>query len=212
MAMTHRRIKDDVAPGTAMVRGSGTKAHTCHPVVRVGRAFGSARTEQATSPALRILTAHLEMLSAVLTELQPAAVLAASDAAVELAKGVLADAAGEVPSAAEPTLAVAARQIVDEALADAHLTPQWVARELSVSERTLQRAFRDEGESLMAYVRRRRLEGALTDLVRKQPQSRVTEVAFRWGFSDSSHLIRVCRKVYGQTPTQYVRAHVGRPM
>ncbi|WP_249998570.1 helix-turn-helix transcriptional regulator [Actinoplanes sp. M2I2] len=100
---------------------------------------------------------------------------------------------------------VAARRLVERMLADQALAPDLLVRELHVSRRTLNRAFAGEGESLMAYVRRRRLENALADLTGSESRLSVTEAAARWRFADSSHLVRACRKRYGQTPTQYVR-------
>ncbi|WP_249998594.1 helix-turn-helix transcriptional regulator [Actinoplanes sp. M2I2] len=166
-----------------------------------------ARTDCTTRAAHRLLVAHLETVSAVLIDLPPAALLAASDAAVELVKGVLAEDAAGFEASTAISLAGEARQVAESALTDPHLSSVWVARRLSVSERTLQRAFRAEGETLMTYVRRRRIESALAELIGTVPRPSVIEVAARWGFSDSSHLIRVCRKLYGQTPTQYIRAH-----
>jgi AraC-like DNA-binding protein len=29
----------------------------------------------------------------------------------------------------------------------------------------------------------------------------VAEAAARWGFADSSHLVRACKSLYGETPT-----------
>ncbi|WP_250004957.1 helix-turn-helix domain-containing protein [Actinoplanes sp. M2I2] len=100
----------------------------------------------------------------------------------------------------------AAQRLVDEHLEHRTLTPEQVAQALNISTRTLYRAFAVNGEPLMAYVRRRRLERALADLADPQRCLNVAEIAARWGFADSSHLARACRGKYGQTPTEYVRA------
>jgi AraC-like DNA-binding protein len=104
-------------------------------------------------------------------------------------------------------LTEAAHRFVDGELDRRTLTPDQVARALNVSPRTLHRAFALQGEPLMAYARRRRLERALADLTRPEPGLTVTEAAARWGFADSSHLTRACRRQYGLTPTQYMRSH-----
>ncbi|GAB2627565.1 hypothetical protein Aab01nite_81090 [Paractinoplanes abujensis] len=60
----------------------------------------------------------------------------------------------------------------------------------------------------MVYVRRRRLKGALADLAGSGTRLSVREAA-RWSFADSSHLVRTCRKRYGQTPTRHIGRHPG---
>ncbi|MGF6885527.1 hypothetical protein ABIA39_003931 [Nocardia sp. GAS34] len=61
-----------------------------------------------------------------------------------------------------------------------------LARELNVSIRTLQRAFASEGESVNAYIRRRRLEAAKLALTASPDRLTISELAAYWQFSDSS--------------------------
>ncbi|MER7184432.1 helix-turn-helix domain-containing protein [Streptomyces hyaluromycini] len=68
-----------------------------------------------------------------------------------------------------------------------------------VSVRTLHRAFAD-GESVMAYVRRRRLESARRELDHPGGTYTVADVASRWQFADPSHFRRAYRNTYGQPP------------
>lgn len=159
----------------------------------------------ADAPAIRLLTAYLDHLGPVLDELSPGAVHAARAALLELVKGVLADGVdGDEPQFAR-ALADAARRLADQRLADPGLGPQSLAGELNVSVRTLHRAFAAQGSSVMAYVRRRRLDRALADLTASPVPLSVGEAAARWGFFDGSHLIRACRRQYGQTPAAYAR-------
>jgi AraC-like DNA-binding protein len=88
----------------------------------------------------------------------------------------------------------------DRRLASPDLSPASLARELNVSVRTLHRAFAATGESVSAYVRRRRLERARLELAVPSGRPDVGEVAARWQFADSSHFIRAFRERYGQTP------------
>lgn len=81
-----------------------------------------------------------------------------------------------------------------------------LAGKLNVSIRTLQRAFSAAGESVMAYIRRRRLEEARLALTAPSGRLSVTELAARWQFADSSHFIRAFKKHYGRTPTDYARS------
>ncbi|WP_177244627.1 helix-turn-helix domain-containing protein [Streptomyces sp. yr375] len=156
---------------------------------------------------LRVLMAHVETVTSVLDDLSPAAVQAARNAMTELVKGVLTGGVdGDEPQLA-PALAGAAQRILEGLLTEPELSPRLLARELNVSVRTLHRAFADQGEPLMAYVRRRRIERALQDLTSPGSRLSVRQAAARWGFADSSHFVRACKKRYGQTPSQYARIH-----
>ncbi|MFE2420979.1 helix-turn-helix domain-containing protein [Streptomyces hokutonensis] len=70
---------------------------------------------------------------------------------------------------------------------------------MNVSVRTLHRAFAD-GESVMAHVRRRRLEGARRELGLPGSPYTVADIAARRQFADPSHFRRVYRGTYGQSP------------
>ena len=61
------------------------------------------------------------------------------------------------------------------------------------------------GESVGAYVRRRRLERCYADLVSGRAGS-VAEIAVRWGFRSSSHFSRVFRRCYGAAPREVLGA------
>lgn len=123
---------------------------------------------------------------------------------MELAKGVLLGHADCADPLLAPALAQAARDLAARLLPDADLSPAVLARHLNVSVRTLHRAFATCDESFTAYVRRRRLDHARADLA--TGRATVSEVAARWQFSDSSHLIRAFKSRYGQTPTEFVRS------
>jgi AraC family transcriptional regulator, positive regulator of tynA and feaB len=81
-----------------------------------------------------------------------------------------------------------------------------LARELSVSVRTLQRAFTTGGESVTTYIRHRRLEEARLALTAPAGRLSVSGLAAHWQFADSSHFIRAFKKRYGRTPTDYARS------
>ncbi|MBF5043561.1 helix-turn-helix transcriptional regulator [Aggregicoccus sp. 17bor-14] len=74
-----------------------------------------------------------------------------------------------------------------------------LARVAGVHPAHLARAFRaQQGESLAAYVRRRRVEWAREQLVRTERA--VAEIALEAGFCDQGHFARTFRKVCGMTP------------
>lgn len=97
------------------------------------------------------------------------------------------------------------RRAAERLLTDADLSPQVLADELHVSVRTLHRAFADTGESVGAYIRRRRLECARHELAVSWPRLSVSELAARYQFADGSHFIRLFKKQYGYPPSRWAR-------
>jgi AraC-like DNA-binding protein len=103
-----------------------------------------------------------------------------------------------------------ANRMVDLVEAGAGLrAPADLARELHVSERTLQRlAARFVGMPPQLLLRRRRLQEA-AERVRADPAVDLGALAAELGFSDQAHLTREFRSVLGATPRGYGRAQGG---
>ncbi len=153
-----------------------------------------ASPAQQDSPAARLLLAHLRAC----VEIGEGIGVAARNAALELFRGLL---AGQVidDERLYSALVRAAQQSIDERLLSADgLSPAQIAGQLHVSVRTLHRAFAAEGQSVMGYVRERRLARVATELV--STSWTVSELAARWHFSSESHLIRAFRQRFGETP------------
>ena len=91
-----------------------------------------------------------------------------------------------------------------EAHADADLTPEVLARVGCVSVRTLHAAFQAQlGESPMSYVRRIRLARVRAELVAADAgDTRVTDVAMRWGFFHQSRFAQQYRERFGELPSE----------
>ncbi|WP_236795240.1 helix-turn-helix domain-containing protein [Amycolatopsis sp. GM8] len=157
----------------------------------------------AVTPEVRLLLAHASLLHETFGELTDYGAEAARNALIELTRGVVHQYVDAGEPALAPALATAARELADQWLTHAELTPRLLARELHVSVRTLNRAFAHTGEPVAAYIRRRRLEEARRALTAGHT---VSEVAARWQFADSSHFIRSFRQRYHQTPAQYARS------
>ncbi|MDP9794186.1 AraC-like DNA-binding protein [Catenuloplanes nepalensis] len=153
---------------------------------------------------VRLLNAYVDAARQVLDDLPGEGVTAARDALVELVRGTLTGRPDPDEPLLTPALAAAARAVAEDLLAEPGLNPALIARQLHVSPRTLHRAFAD-GEPLMAYVRRRRVERALADLVTFGATLTVTEAGVRWGFTDGSHFVRACRALHGKPPRRYLR-------
>ncbi|MFE5586225.1 helix-turn-helix domain-containing protein [Kitasatospora sp. NPDC056531] len=177
-----------------------TPASVLAPLIRDRLVTGSAASAEA-----RLLLAHMSLVAENFAGLTPVGARAAHDALVELVKGVLRGRADSTEPELTLVLAQAAKELVDRRVADAELSPSMLARELNVSLRTLHRAFAAAGESVAAYVRRRRLEQARSQLAEPTGQSSVSEIAAHWHFADSSHFIRAFKRQYGQTPGEFAR-------
>jgi transcriptional regulator GlxA family with amidase domain len=91
--------------------------------------------------------------------------------------------------------------------ADEALTPQQLARVGCMSVRTLHAAFQQQfGESPMGYLRRIRLDRVRAELVQCNPvETRVTDVAMRWGFFHQSRFAQQYRDRFGELPSATLR-------
>ncbi|MGW4731126.1 helix-turn-helix transcriptional regulator [Streptomyces shenzhenensis] len=158
---------------------------------------------RADTAEVRLLVAHAGMVEEMLPDLSPAGVKAARDTLVELAAAVTHHGFDDVNTHLASALARAAKNLAEQRLADAELSPTMLARELNVSVRTLQRAFAAGGESMTAYIRERRLESARQAL--SASRLSVSETAAHWQFADGSHFSRAFKQRYGLTPTEYAR-------
>lgn len=96
------------------------------------------------------------------------------------------------------------RSYIEAHLHEPALTPGSIAAAVHLSARRLHQLFEADGETVGAYILRRRLEEcarALSDL--GQRSRTVTEIAFLHGFNNASHFGRVFRERYHSTPSEY---------
>lgn len=112
---------------------------------------------------------------------------------------------------AQPSLRAVRRreilQLVDAHIADPHLSPTWLAKRIGLSPRYVHALFDDQERSLGATILERRLalcRDALLDA--RNARSSITEIAFRFGFSSSSHFSRVFRQAFGISPRDLRRS------
>ncbi|PLC11595.1 hypothetical protein AUQ48_04225 [Kocuria flava] len=100
-------------------------------------------------------------------------------------------------------LRAAVHDWVEANLASPDLGPATIARAHFVSVRRLHQLFRDEGTTVSAWIRTRRLERCRRVL--EDPASAavpVARVGARWGFPDGAHFSRVFKAAYGVSPSQ----------
>jgi AraC-like DNA-binding protein len=84
------------------------------------------------------------------------------------------------------------------------LSADSIARALNCSRRHLYNAFDGQGESLAAYIQRRRLEACIRDF-QAQPSScrTITDIAMTWGFGNPSHFSKVFKEHTGSKPSEF---------
>jgi AraC-like DNA-binding protein len=111
----------------------------------------------------------------------------------------------------EPSASAAVvRRAID--LMHAHPEIPWgtaqLARATGVSARALQKAFQRSGQPPpMTYLRRLRLHKARAELAAHNPnQLTVTAVASRWGFLHLSRFAQQYRQLFGESPSETLRA------
>lgn len=100
------------------------------------------------------------------------------------------------------------QQSIEALLPDPELSPATVASSHRISTRQVHRLFRRAGMSFSRYVRSRRLAHCREELADPRFDALpLTEIAYRWGFSDSSHFSRCFKESFGCTAREF-RARV----
>lgn len=95
-------------------------------------------------------------------------------------------------------------EFVEANLGTAELSVKSIAEHFELSDRYVRLLFASGGESLSAYILRRRLEESAREL--RDPvwsRSTVSDIAFRWGFNSLGSYDRAFRTRYDVTPRQY---------
>jgi AraC family transcriptional activator of tynA and feaB len=96
-----------------------------------------------------------------------------------------------------------AQMLVDRHLTEECLSPQWLARRLGVSMRTLQEDFNSLGVTVTSFIRDRRLRLARDRLVEMKLGAgcvTIAEVAYASGFNDISYFNRCFKKAFDCSP------------
>jgi AraC-like DNA-binding protein len=93
------------------------------------------------------------------------------------------------------------QSLMIDQLPSGKITDQMIARELHLSERTLQRKLRDNGTSFRQVLESVRKMVALQYI--RDTGTSMTEIAFLLGFSEQSAFSRAFKKWTGKSPVQY---------
>ena len=101
------------------------------------------------------------------------------------------------------------RLLIDRHLTEQHLTPDWLARRLGVSQRTLQNDFNQLDVTVTSLIRTRRLHLArdqLAQMRRGDCETTIAEIAYSSGFNDISYFNRSFKKTFDCSPKDVLRA------
>ncbi|MFJ9626938.1 helix-turn-helix domain-containing protein [Streptomyces sp. NPDC091280] len=100
------------------------------------------------------------------------------------------------------------KESIERQLGRFGVTPATLAAEHHISLRQLHRLFEPTGETVMQYIKRRRLEGFAHDLADPDMRHRrIGELAADWGMPDAAMVSKNFRSVYGVPPREYRRTH-----
>jgi AraC family transcriptional activator of tynA and feaB len=100
---------------------------------------------------------------------------------------------------------VRAQFFIREHLRDPDLSIDQISATLNCTKRYLHMLFSERGTTISDYIRHARLQNCRQEL-ETQGWKSITDVAFSWGFSSSSHFSRVFRKHFGVVPSAVHKA------
>jgi AraC-like DNA-binding protein len=91
-------------------------------------------------------------------------------------------------------------EFIESNLGNGDLTPSDIAAANFISTRHLHSIFKDQGITVSAWIRHRRLSHCYRDLADPMLMALpISSIALRWGFSDPSQFSRVFRKSFGES-------------
>lgn len=101
------------------------------------------------------------------------------------------------------------QQFIDQHLQEDELGPGLLAAQFNLSIRQLYRLFEKHNETICRYVQRRRLERCAEELASPaQTNWSITQIAYKWGFSDSAHFSRSFKREFDSSPREYRRSRL----
>jgi AraC-like DNA-binding protein len=170
----------------------------------------AGRRIPATSGLGHVTSQFLLQLARNIDLYTPAEAARLSAAALEVLATRLAHELDEhgwaTPQAARHALLTTVQAFINQHLADRELSPASVAAAHHMSLRSLHQLFHDEGLTIAAWIRQRRLDGSRRELSDPACAHRsVAAIAARWGFASPADFSRAFRGAHGMPPAEYRR-------
>jgi AraC family transcriptional regulator, positive regulator of tynA and feaB len=141
--------------------------------------------------------------------LSPNSAHGVADALIDLLLLPLRDAVTTLDRAGPEAMYVRAQGFIREHLRDPELSIEQISSALQCTKRYLHMLFRDHGLTVSDYIWQARLQHCRQEL-ETQSGKTITDVAFSWGFSSSSHFSRMFRQYFGFVPSAIHKAHTDR--
>ncbi|UMY18637.1 acetamidase/formamidase family protein [Methylobacterium organophilum] len=155
-----------------------------------------------------ILAKAAEAAAGTLDRLSEMAWETVAQSAAELLLALATERASEAADASSSRVALLQRlyATIERRLGAASLSVAEIAQSEGISERYVQKLFEGSGDSFSQYLRERRLQRAWHDLVDPACGAvSISEIAYRYGFSDSAHFSRLFRERFGLPPRELRR-------
>ena len=144
------------------------------------------------------------------TKLSPNNAIGVADALIDLLLLPLHEHDAMFDRVGPEAMYVRAQFFIREHLRDPELSIDQISAALSCTKRYLHMLFSDRGTTISDHIQHARLQNCRREL-ETQTGKTITDVAFSWGFSSSSHFSRVFRKHFGVVPSAIHKAQLGGP-
>ena len=184
-------------------RAEGTAAGTRLPLAKMPACKLSARTGTG-----RIAYNFVHAAFDEATKLSPNNAIGVADSLIDLLLLPLREPDAMFDRVGPEAMYVRAQFFIREHLRDPDLSIDQISAALSCTKRYLHMLFSDRGTTISDYIRHARLQNCRQELETQAGKS-VTDVAFSWGFSSSSHFSRVFREYFGIVPSAIHKAQHG---
>src|SRR4030088_570603 len=142
------------------------------------------------------------------TKLSPYNAIGVADSLIDLLLLPLREAGTTLDSSGPVAMYVRAQVFIREHLRDPDLSIDQISAALGCTKRYLHMLFSDRGMTVSDYIWQARLQNCRQEL-EAQGGKTITDVAFSWGFSSSSHFSRVFRRYFGVVPSSIHKAQNG---
>jgi AraC family transcriptional regulator, positive regulator of tynA and feaB len=141
------------------------------------------------------------------TALSPNNAVGVADALIDLLLLPLREPFAMLDRVGPEAMYVRAQHFIREHLRDPDLSIDQISAALNCTKRYLHMLFSDRGTTISDYIRQARLQNCRQEL-ETQAGKTITDVAFSWGFSSSSHFSRVFREYFGIVPSAVHKAQL----
>jgi AraC family transcriptional regulator, positive regulator of tynA and feaB len=147
---------------------------------------------------------HATFLEA--TKLSPNSAAGVAESLIDLLLLPLREADASFDPVGPEAMYVRAQAFIREHLRDPELCIDQISAALGCTKRYLHMLFSERGMTVSDYIWRARLQHCRQELETGAGKT-ITDVAFSWGFSSSSHFSRVFRRYFGVVPSSIQKAH-----